>query len=148
MFSRQLFKAIQSASHWEMSGESWARSFVSSVKKKNVILSRRFTGCDTTDAGRSPSRCRGGQSYVFSCASVRGGACLWSHPKLSSSYISHRATCRHEKNTAFSHERAMKSSSFSYVWVSNAGTRRKVRAQAGSLRRRVREWVWLRRSGG
>lgn len=117
-------------------------------KKNNVILSRRFTGCDTTDAGRSPSRCRGGQSYVFSCASVRGGACLWSHPKLSSSYISHRATCRHEKNTAFSHERAMKSSSFSYVWVSNAGTRRKVRAQVGSLRRRVREWVWLRRSGG
>ena len=81
-------------------------------------------------------------------------------PKVSSSYISHHASRRNEKNLTLSHVHAVFSQSppsfllffppFSCVWVQKkkAGTRRKVRAKAGSSRRRMREWVWLRRSGG
>lgn len=37
------------------------------------------------------------QRCVFSCASLRGDACLCPHPKVSSSYMSHSATCKYEK---------------------------------------------------
>lgn len=77
--------------HWQINGNVRL-----GPKKSHLSFFRRFTGGVTTEVGRSPSRCRreDGQRCIFSCASLRGDACLCPHPKVSSSYISHRATCR------------------------------------------------------
>jgi len=67
MFSMQLFKAIQSVSHWWMSGDVGLGLRFSKKKRKEEkekkgggertdILSRSFTGGVTAEVGRSPSR--------------------------------------------------------------------------------------------
>lgn len=105
MFSMQLCKAIQS-----ITGRSMVMlDTVLRLQRKKKYFCRRCTGGVTTEVGRSPSRCprEDGQRCIFSCASLRGDACLCPHPKVSSSYISHRATCRWKTNIAFSHVRAV-----------------------------------------
>lgn len=110
VFSRQLFTAMQSVGHWRMNDNVRFVLFSPPVWRNKRLLSflgdlpgvsRPGWGGVLLGVGEDGQRC------VFSRASLRADACFCPHPKVSSSYISHRATCEYEKKRAFSHVRAV-----------------------------------------
>lgn len=111
MFSGQLFKAIQSGSHSWMVGRVGLPLWTPASHKRLLSLL-----CDSPEV----SRPRWGG--VLLGAGERADSVVFSHaflsaetrvcvriPNGSSSYMNHRARCRHAKNLDVSHVRAVRS---------------------------------------